>query len=79
MLKVPVPFLVSAGDAEGAVWSRRCFLPSLGWVDAVVPRGVASAANKAPVGLGSCKACVGSTSTLYRELQCQVEVWLRGH
>lgn len=72
MLKVLVLILVSTRDAEGAVWSWRCFLPSFGLLDAVFPREVISTANKAPVGLGNSEACMGSTSTLYRELQCQV-------
>lgn len=64
---------------EGAVWSLRCFLPLLGLLDAVAPHAVVSTANKAPVELGSCRACVGSTSALYGGTQCRVRVWLRGH
>ena len=65
-------------DAEGAVWSLRYFLPSLGFIDAVAPRAVVPIAGKAPMGLGSCRACVGSTSALYREMRGQLQVWLRG-
>lgn len=72
MLKVPVLILVSTRHADGAVWSWRCFLPSFGLLDEVFLREVISTANKAPVGLGNSKACMGSTSTLYHELRCQV-------
>lgn len=59
-------------DAEGVGWSPRYFLPSLGFLDAVVPHAVVSTASKAPVGLGSRRAVELWARLLLRITRCGV-------